>query len=80
MNLLKMTKRKEKIGIVVSDKMDKTRVVEIERLVKHPVYSKVIKKFSKFKVDDPKNKSKIGERVKIRETRPLSRDKKWRIV
>lgn len=75
-----MTKRKERIGIVVSDKMDKTRVVKVERLVRHPVYSKIIKRFSKLKVDDPKNKSKIGERVKIRETRPLSRDKKWRIV
>ncbi|OQX53557.1 MAG: 30S ribosomal protein S17 [Candidatus Omnitrophica bacterium 4484_213] len=75
-----MSKRKERTGIVVSDKMDKTRVVKVMRLVKHPVYNKIIKKFSKLKVDDPENKSKIGEKVKIRETRPLSKDKRWRIV
>ncbi|MCD6093972.1 MAG: 30S ribosomal protein S17 [Candidatus Omnitrophica bacterium] len=75
-----MSKRKERTGIVVSDKMDKTRVVKVMRLVKHPIYNKIIKKFSKLKVDDPENKSKIGEKVKIRETRPLSKDKRWRIV
>ena len=75
-----MSKRKERTGIVVSDKMDKTRVVKVMRLVKHPIYNKIIKKFSKLKVDYPENKSKIGEKVKIRETRPLSKDKRWRIV
>ncbi len=72
--------RKEKIGIVVSDKMNKTRVVLVTRRVRHPLYGKEIKKQSKFYVHDEKNESKIGDRVRIMETRPLSRTKRWRLV
>ena len=74
------TSRKTKIGIVTSDKMDKTVVVSIVELVRHPLYGKAVKKTSKFKAHDEENVCKIGDRVKIMETRPLSRDKRWRIV
>ena len=67
-------------GIVVSDKMDKTIVVRIERVTKHSLYNKVIKKFLKFKAHDEENKAKTGDKVKIAETRPLSKDKRWRLV
>jgi len=76
----KRGKRKERVGKVISDKMDKTRVVLIERTTMHPLYKKVIKKYTKVKVHDEKNKSKIGDRVKIVETRPLSKEKNWRLV
>ena len=72
--------RKERIGIVVSDKMDKTVVVKVSMLTKHPLYGKVITKSSKFKVHDQNNKAKAGNKVKIVETRPLSKDKRWRLV
>ncbi len=72
--------RKEKVGIVVSDKMNKTRVVMVERRVRHPRYGKEIKKRSKFYVHDEKNESKVGDKVRIMETRPLSRTKRWRLV
>jgi len=72
--------RKIKIGIVISDKMDKTVSVEIKRLVKHPKYGKYIKKFSKFKAHDENNEARIGDRVEIMETRPLSKTKNWRLV
>lgn len=74
------TSRKTKIGIVTSDKMDKTVVVSIVELVRHPLYGKAVKKTSKFKAHDEENVCKIGDRVKIMETRPLSRDKRWRII
>ena len=76
----KRGKRKERVGKVISDKMDKTRVVLIERTTMHPLYKKVIKKYTKVKVHDEKNKSKVGDRVKIVETRPLSKEKNWRLV
>ncbi|MCK4244424.1 MAG: 30S ribosomal protein S17 [Candidatus Omnitrophica bacterium] len=76
----KRGKRKEKIGKVLSDKMDKTRVVRIERITTHPLYKKIVKKYTKVKVHDEKNKSKIGDKVKIVETRPLSKEKNWRLV
>lgn len=76
----KMNKCKERTGIVVSDKMDKTRVVKVERLVKHPIYGKMVKKFSRFKAHDEKNETKVGDKVQIIETRPLSKDKRWRIA
>ena len=76
----KRGKRKDRIGKVISDKMDKTRVVLIERTTMHPLYKKVIKKYTKVKVHDEKNKSKVGDRVKIVETRPLSKEKNWRLV
>lgn len=72
--------RKTRIGKVVSDKMDKTIVVAIETLVRHPLYGKSIKRTTKFKAHDENNECKIGDRVKIMETRPLSKDKRWRLV
>lgn len=71
------TKRRE--GIVLSSKMDKTAVVQVERLYLHPLYGKSIKKMKKYKVHDEKNSLKAGDRVIICETRPISKDKKWRI-
>ncbi len=72
--------RKVRIGKVVSDKMDKTIVVATESLVAHPLYKKQIKVTKKFKVHDEDNQCKIGDTVKIMETRPLSKDKRWRLV
>jgi small subunit ribosomal protein S17 len=72
--------RKVKIGKVISDKMDKTIVVAIERLEQHPLYKKSIKKTVKFKAHDENNDSHIGDIVEIMETRPLSKDKRWRVV
>jgi len=65
---------------VVSDKMDKTAVVAVTRLVKHPRYGRFVKKTTKFKAHDEKNECQIGDVVRIAETRPLSKDKRWRIV
>jgi len=73
-------KRKIRIGEVVSDKMDKTRIVVTERLFSHPRYHKVIRRRKKFVVDDLKNESHMGDRVRIAETRPLSKTKRWRIL
>ena len=72
--------RKKRIGIVLSNKMQKTIVVQIRRKALHPLYGKVIEKAAKFKVHDEKNLAKIGDRVSIEETRPLSKDKRWRLV
>lgn len=72
--------RKTRIGQVVSDKMDKTIVVAIEDNVKHPLYKKVVKHTERFKAHDENNECKTGDRVLIMETRPLSRDKRWRLV
>ena len=72
--------RKERTGVVVSNKMDKSIVVQISRKVKHPVYGKVVKKSSKFMAHDEKNDCNIGDTVRIMETRPLSKDKCWRLV
>lgn len=72
--------RKTRIGKVVSDKMDKTIVVEIEDSVKHPFYGKVIKRSTKLKAQDDNNECKIGDKVEIMETRPLSKTKRWRLV
>ncbi len=72
--------RKTRTGKVVSDKMDKTIVVTIEDHVKHPLYGKIVKKTVKFKAHDEKNESATGDTVKIMETRPLSKDKRWRLV
>lgn len=71
--------RKKRIGIVISDKMDKTVVVQVERSVSHPQYKKVIKLYSKFKAHDDKNEAKLGDLVEIIETRPLSKTKRWRL-
>ncbi|OOM81721.1 30S ribosomal protein S17 [Clostridium puniceum] len=72
--------RKKRIGRVVSDKMEKTIVVAVETKVRHPLYGKTVNKTTKFKVHDEKNEAKINDRVSIMETRPLSKDKRWRLV
>ena len=72
--------RKSLVGKVVSDKMDKTIVVAIEDRVKHSIYNKIIKHTVRFKAHDEKNECGIGDRVRIMETRPLSKDKRWRLV
>ena len=72
--------RKEQIGKVVSDKMDKTIVVAVETYKRHPLYNKRIKYTKKFKAHDETNSAKIGDTVRIMETRPLSKDKRWRLV
>ncbi len=72
--------RKERIGTVVSNKMDKSIVIVVERKVKHPMYGKFVKKTTKFMAHDEKNDSNIGDIVRIMETRPLSKNKCWRLV
>lgn len=72
--------RKVRTGKVISDKMDKTCVVAIEDAVKHPLYGKIVRRTVKFKVHDENNECGIGDRVEIMETRPLSKDKRWRLV
>jgi small subunit ribosomal protein S17 len=72
--------RKERIGVVTSDKMDKSVVVAVERKVKHPKYGKFVKKTTKFVAHDEKNDCNVGDTVKIMETRPLSKTKNWRLV
>jgi small subunit ribosomal protein S17 len=72
--------RKEKVGLVVSNKMEKSIVVEIERKVKHPKYGKFVKKSSRFVAHDENNECSEGDKVKIAETRPLSKNKCWRLV
>lgn len=74
-----MGRRKEFIGTVVSDKMDKTVVVMVETLVKHPLYGKYVKRRKKFMAHDENNECKIGDKVLIEETRPLSKRKRWRV-
>lgn len=72
--------RKERIGIVTSNKMEASIVVAVERKVKHPIYGKFMKKTTKFMAHDAKNDCNIGDRVRIMETRPLSKRKRWRLV
>ena len=72
--------RKSRVGIVVSNKMDKTIVVAVQDNVKHPVYGKIIKHTTKFHAHDEKNECNIGDKVEIMETRPLSKTKRWRLV
>ncbi|HYX06790.1 MAG TPA: 30S ribosomal protein S17 [Bacteroidales bacterium] len=72
--------RKQRTGRVVSDKMDKSLTVAVDRQVKHPIYGKFITKTTKYMVHDEKNEAKAGDRVRIMETRPLSKNKKWRLV
>ena len=71
--------RKTRQGIIVSDKMDKTVVVRVERLVQHPMYRKYVRQRKKYKVHDPENRCRLGDRVSIVETRPLSKEKNWRV-
>ncbi len=77
---VKRNLRKERVGVIVSDKMNKSIIVAVERKVKHPMYGKFVKKTSKFVAHDEKNECKIGDTVKIEETRPLSKTKNWRLV
>ena len=71
--------RKTQVGVVISDKMQKTVVISVVDNVRHPLYKKIVKKTVKIKAHDEKNSCKIGDRVKIMETRPLSKDKRWRV-
>jgi small subunit ribosomal protein S17 len=73
-------KRRTKVGRVVSDKMDKTVVVSVERLRRHPVYKRVVRLSSKFKAHDEENTARVGDTVRIEESRPLSREKRWSVV
>ena len=72
--------RKERVGVVISDKMDKTITVQIDRVMHHPVYNRSIRKATKFKAHDEKNEAKLGDVVRIQETRPLSKTQRWRFV
>jgi small subunit ribosomal protein S17 len=72
--------RKEREGVVVSDKMEKTVVVAVQRLTRHPLYGRVIRITKKFKAHDEKNECGVGDRVRIVETRPLSKEKRWRVA
>ena len=79
-NPMERNRRKERIGVVVSDKMEKSIVVAVKRKEKHPIYGKFINKTTKFVAHDEKNDCGIGDSVKIMETRPLSKRKRWRLV
>ncbi len=72
--------RKTRVGLVVSDKMDKTFVVAIVDNVKHPLYKKIVKRTVRLKAHDEKNECRVGDRVEVMETRPLSKDKRWRVI
>lgn len=78
--MMERSGRKTRVGTVVSDKMDKTVVVAVQDSVKHPFYKKIVKRTEKFKAHDEQNECKVGDRVEIMETRPLSHDKRWRVA
>lgn len=78
--MVEQGKRKTRVGTVVSDKMDKTVVVEVERITAHPLYGRRLKRTKKYKVHDENNEAHVGDRVRIMETRPLSKEKRWRLV
>ena len=80
MNEIRETSRKTRVGKVVSDKMDKTVVVIVEDRVAHPIYKKIVKRTYRLKAHDELNTCGVGDVVKVMETRPLSRDKRWRVV
>ncbi|MDR0906301.1 MAG: 30S ribosomal protein S17 [Oscillospiraceae bacterium] len=80
MSEIRTSSRKTRVGKVVSDKMDKTIVVAVEDRVAHPLYKKIIKRTYKLKAHDEENSCGIGDRVRVMETRPLSKDKRWRLV
>ncbi|MBE3571577.1 MAG: 30S ribosomal protein S17 [Moorella humiferrea] len=77
---MERNQRKTRVGSVVSDKMDKTVVVAVESRVRHPLLGKIIRKTKKFKAHDEKNECRVGDKVLIMETRPLSKEKRWRVV
>ena len=72
--------KKQKSGVVISDKMDKTVVVQIDRIVQHPMYKKYIRRRTRLKAHDEQNRCTVGDKVRITESRPLSRDKTWRVT
>ncbi|HHT42971.1 MAG TPA: 30S ribosomal protein S17 [Firmicutes bacterium] len=72
--------RRTRVGVVVSDKMDKTVVVSVERIIRHPLYGKILRRTATFKAHDEANECAVGDRVRIMETRPLSKQKRWRVV
>jgi small subunit ribosomal protein S17 len=74
------SRKQELLGVITSDKMDKTVVVTVERLEKHPVFAKYIRRRARFKAHDERNECRIGDKVLIRECRPISKDKSWRVV
>ncbi len=76
----KRGQRKQKAGIVISNKMQKTITVRVERLIQHPKYKKYVRRYTNFKAHDEENKAQIGDHVEIMETRPLSKTKRWRLV
>ncbi len=76
----KRASRKTRVGMVISDKMDKTIVVAIADRVKHPLYKKIVKRTYKLKAHDEQNQCRVGDKVKVMETRPLSKDKRWRLM
>ncbi|MGI6284188.1 30S ribosomal protein S17 [Neomoorella humiferrea] len=78
--MVERNQRKTRVGSVVSDKMDKTVVVAVESRVRHPLLGKIIRKTKKFKAHDEKNECRVGDKVLIMETRPLSKEKRWRVV
>jgi len=78
--MIERSLRKTRIGLVVSDKMDKTVVVAVERLVKNPLYGRIIKMTSRLKAHDETNECHVGDKVKVMETRPISKDKRWRVI
>lgn len=78
--MVERASRKTRIGRVVSDKMDKTVVVAVETAIRHPLYGRIVRRTKKFKAHDEKNECRIGDRVKIMETRPLSKEKRWRVA
>ena len=80
MSEIRTTSRKVRVGKVVSDKMDKTVVVEVADRVAHPIYKKIIKRTYRLKAHDERNECGVGDTVKVMETRPLSKDKRWRVV
>jgi len=80
MSEIRTSRRKTRVGKVISDKMDKTIVVAVENRVPHPLYKKIIKRTYKLKAHDENNDCGIGDRVRVMETRPLSKDKRWRLV
>jgi len=77
---MRKSNRKEKVGIVISDKMDKTIGVRVERTTRHPLYGKIMRKSTTFKAHDEKNEAKTGDRVRIKEARPLSKTKRWQLI
>lgn len=80
MNPKKARQVRERVGVVLSDKMDKTIVVQVERLARHSIYRKVIRRVVKLKAHDEKRQAKVGDRVRVAQTRPLSKEKRWRLV